>query len=81
VSRLTCKQLVELVTEYLEGALTPADTAKFEAHVSKCEGCSAYLEQMRKTIQLAGRLKEQDIEPAARNRLLTAFREWRAGAG
>ena len=77
-SRLTCRKLVELVTEYLEGALTPTDTARFEAHISKCEGCSAYLDQMRKTVQLAGRLKEQDIEPAARERLLAAFRDWRA---
>jgi anti-sigma factor RsiW len=77
-SRLTCKKLVELVTEYLEEALSPGDRERFEAHLMKCDGCGAYVDQMRKTIALAGRLHERDIEPAAREKLLAAFRDWRA---
>jgi hypothetical protein len=77
-STLTCRKLVELVTEYLEEALSPGDRERFEAHLMKCEGCSAYLDQMRKTILMAGRLHQSDIEPAAREKLLAAFRDWRA---
>lgn len=77
-SSLTCRKLVELVTEYLEGSLPPDERARFDEHLMKCDGCGAYLDQMRKTIEMAGRLQERDIEPAARERLLTAFRDWRA---
>jgi anti-sigma factor RsiW len=77
-SRLTCRKLVELVTEYLEGTLPPDDRARFEEHLVKCDGCGAYVDQMRKTIALAGRVREQDIEPEAREKLMAAFRDWRA---
>lgn len=77
-SKLTCRKLVELVTEYLEGTLSADHRARFEEHLMKCDGCGAYVDQMRKTIALAGRLQERDIEPDAREKLLTAFRDWRA---
>ena len=74
---LTCKQLVELVTDYLEGALSPADRARFDAHLAGCRGCRAHLEQMRRTIRTLGVLQEDSIAPEARERLLRAFRGWK----
>jgi len=76
-AELNCQQLVELVSDYLEGALGPADVARFEGHIAACEGCREYLAQMRLTIQALGRLPEESIPPAAREELLTAFRTWR----
>jgi predicted anti-sigma-YlaC factor YlaD len=76
---LTCMELTELVTAYLEGALAPVECARFEEHLAVCPGCSAYLDQMRKTIRLAGMLKEDDIAPEARDQLLQAFRSWKQG--
>lgn len=74
---LTCKQLVELVTDYLEGALLPEERARFDAHLAGCRGCRAYLEQMRRTIRLLGTLPEESLSDDARERLLRAFRGWR----
>jgi anti-sigma factor RsiW len=78
---LACQELVELVTAYFEGALSRRDRRRFEAHIGACDGCSAYVEQMRVTIQLTGILREEDVSPAARDELLHAFRDWRAEAG
>ncbi|HXT35696.1 MAG TPA: zf-HC2 domain-containing protein [Chloroflexota bacterium] len=75
---LTCQHLVELVTEYLEGMLVPEDRARFEAHLAICPPCDIYLEQMRRTIDLTGQLRETDIEPPARERLLDLFRQWKS---
>ena len=71
---VTCRELVELVSDYLEGALDAGDRAAFERHLGACDGCDAYLEQMRTTIALTGRLREDDLDPAVRDRLLTALR-------
>ena len=76
---LTCKELVELVTEYLEGALPPEDRDRFEQHLVLCDGCGRYLEQMRTTIAMAGELTEESIPPAAQERLLAIFRDWKRG--
>jgi anti-sigma factor RsiW len=76
VEALSCRELVELVTAYLEGALAPEDAARFEQHISGCDGCSAYLEQMRATIRLAGRLTPEAVPPEAERALLSAFRSW-----
>lgn len=76
VEQLSCQELVELVTDYFEGALSPEDEARFEAHVEPCDGCSIYLEQMRTTIQLTGTLKRHQLEPSAEAALLDAFRDW-----
>jgi anti-sigma factor RsiW len=77
--QLSCQELVELVTDYLEGALTPDDRARFEAHVRGCDGCRAYLEQMQETIRLLGRLPRETITAEAGRRLLAAFGDWKAG--
>ena len=75
---VTCQEVVELVTGYLERALPAGETALFEQHLNFCEGCVWYVEQMRGTIDAAGRLTEDDVPPAARDRLLAAFRGWSA---
>ncbi len=74
---LSCRELVELVTDYLEGALSPEDRARFDEHLRVCDGCSAYLEQFRETIRLTGTLREDSIEPAARDALLEQFKDWK----
>lgn len=74
---MNCKSLVELVTDYLEGALPEAERASLEDHLAVCEGCSAYLEQMRVTIVLTGMLTEDAIPPDGREELLGVFRAWR----
>ena len=70
---LTCQELVELVTDYCEGALTPSERERFEAHLAVCEGCAAYLEQIRTTVRLVRATGEQPPEVAG---LLRAFRDW-----
>jgi anti-sigma factor RsiW len=75
---VTCIELVELVTDYLEGSLPTDDRARFDEHVSGCEGCTMYVEQFRITIRLTGMLTEERIAPDARVALLDAFRDWRA---
>ena len=74
---MSCHELVELVTDYYEGALTRADRKRFEKHIAGCDACTAYLEQIRLTITATGKLTEDDIEPQARDALLVAFRYWR----
>jgi len=76
-TELTCQELVELVTDYLEGALSAQERARFEEHLSKCTGCRNYLAQMRLTISSLGRLSEESIAPQARDDLLGAFRNWK----
>lgn len=77
---MSCKSLVELVTEYLEGALPQAERERFERHLAGCDGCTAYLEQMRTTIRLTGALSEEQIPDEARVALLHVYRSWREGA-
>ena len=73
---MSCQELVELVTAYLENALAPEDRARFEEHFGDCEGCRVYVEQMRETIRLVGRLTPDDLSPEAERELLAAFRSW-----
>ena len=75
---LVCKELVELVTDYLEGRLSRRDRKRFERHIGMCDGCTNYLEQMRRTIAATGRLTEESIPVHARDELLATFRNWRA---
>lgn len=75
----TCQELVELVTDYLEGALPPQDAARFERHLAICPPCVSYVEQIRQTASLAGRIRAEEIPPAERERLLALFRSWREG--
>jgi anti-sigma factor RsiW len=73
---LTCREIVELVTEYLDGAMEAGRRARFEAHLAGCRGCTAYLEQFRTTITVAGRLDVDDVPEPAMAGLLSAFRHW-----
>jgi anti-sigma factor RsiW len=75
---LACQQVVELVTAYLEDALEPGDRERFEEHLVFCDGCQNYVEQMRTTVRLTGRL-EQELPPELEQQMLEAFRNWRAG--
>jgi anti-sigma factor RsiW len=68
---------VELVTDYLEGALPADERARFADHLARCQGCSNYLDQMQQTIRLTGTLTEDTLEPAARDELLKLFRDWK----
>jgi anti-sigma factor RsiW len=79
VKPLSCQEVVELATAYLEGALKRRDRKRFEKHIAVCDGCTAYLEQMRTTIRAVGRIREEDLPPAAREELVAAFRTWKAG--
>jgi anti-sigma factor RsiW len=74
---LTCKEIVELVTDYLEGSLPDEQRALFEAHLAACRGCRTYLEQMRQTIALTGRLTEEWLTPEAEQVLLNAYKDWK----
>jgi anti-sigma factor RsiW len=77
----TCRELVELVTDYLEGKLARDDRTRFEMHLCYCDGCHTYLDQIRAVKQAAGRVAESAIDPGARDALLAAFRDWKRGAG
>src|SRR5262249_58205155 len=78
-TELTCREMVELMTAYLDGALSPDDHVRFETHLSGCDGCTNYLLQMRETVRLTGRLTEEQLDPARRDELLAAFRGWSSG--
>ena len=75
--QLSCQELVELVTAYLDDALPALDRARFEVHITGCDGCAGYLEQIKVTIALTGRLVPEQLDPAAKATLLDAFRDWR----
>jgi anti-sigma factor RsiW len=74
---LDCNELVELVTAYLDGSLDLETRARFELHLRECEGCENYLQQFRVTIKTLGRIRNDQLDPRFRDRLLTAFRDWR----
>ena len=78
---LSCQELVELVTDYVEDALPATERERFESHIAGCEHCTAYLEQMRVTISLTGRLRAEEVPAASLEPLLEAFRGWRGGRG
>ena len=81
VEQLSCRELVELVTDYLEGALSEAEHTRFEEHIGICTGCRVYLEQMRETIVVLGHVPEEALSPDAERELVEAFRGWRPAAG
>jgi anti-sigma factor RsiW len=72
-NELTCRELVDLVTDYFEGALTIAERRRLEQHLATCLGCETYLEQMRQTIRATGRLREESLEPETRERAAEAI--------
>jgi anti-sigma factor RsiW len=73
---LTCHEVVEIITDYLEDALPASDRRRVEAHLEVCAGCTAYLEQMRETVRLTGMLTEEQIPEEQKQELLEAFRTW-----
>jgi anti-sigma factor RsiW len=76
---LTCRELVELVSEYLDGTLAPGERDRFEQHVILCDGCAFHLDQMRTTIAVTGSLTEDSVTPEAQESLLRVFRDWKGG--
>ena len=75
--KMTCRELVQLITDYLEGGLSRRDRRRFERHLRRCDGCPTYVEQMRDTLRLAGVLREDDLAPQVRAELLAVFRDWK----
>ena len=73
---MPCRELVEVITDYLEDRLSQVDRTRFDAHLAACEACRTYLEQFRQTIRALGRLPEESLSPEARHALLDAFRGW-----
>jgi len=78
---MSCQELVELVTDYLLGALDAGERERFDAHLEECEGCVIYVDQMRLTVRAAGALREDDVDPEARDALLGVFRDWKRSSG
>lgn len=76
---IACREMVEFITDYLEGALPRSERKRFERHLAGCDGCTAYVEQMRQTIELVGRIEPDKLTPATRDALLHTFRDWHAG--
>jgi anti-sigma factor RsiW len=76
---MNCDEFVELVTDFLEGALPEADEARFVEHLTACDGCETYLGQFRQTIGTLGTLPAESISGEARDKLLAAFRGFRRG--
>jgi len=76
---LTCKELVELVTDFLDGSLSRRDRRRFEKHIAACVNCSEYVAQFRETIRLTGTLREQDLSREAAGELLSIFAAWKRG--
>ena len=75
---MTCQELVELVTDYLENALPETQRERFDEHLAVCPGCADYVEQMRLTIRAVGHLEEDSLAPSVRDTLLNVFRDWKA---
>ncbi len=77
--KITCKEVTEAVTEYLEGSLTLKDRVRFQMHLGMCVGCRNYLKQMKYTIQTLGKLPSEPIPPEVKDELVRRFRNWEKG--
>ena len=77
---LSCQQVVELVTDYLENALLPELHERLEAHVAECPGCENYIEQMQQTINVLRQIARESAFPATKQELLQLFRDWKKGS-
>jgi anti-sigma factor RsiW len=75
---MTCQEVVELVTDYFEGVLRTEQADLFEQHINFCEGCDWYVDEMRTTVASVGKITEEEIPDETREKLLTAFRDWKA---
>jgi anti-sigma factor RsiW len=78
---LTCQQVVELVSDYLEGALDPADRTRLEAHLALCDPCVEYVGQIRATVALAARVEPDPADGSTRDRLVELYRSWQEPPG
>lgn len=78
---MTCNDLVELVTDYLEMRLPPADLERFEAHLEECDACVTYIEQIRESVAVVGTLSEETLPDGAADALLAEFRDWKLARG
>src|SRR5262249_54349303 len=76
---LSCAELVELISDYVDGALPPHDRARVDEHLALCRGCRLYVDQLRATIELTGRLRCEDVPVETATALLAAFRDWKTG--
>jgi anti-sigma factor RsiW len=76
---ITCREVVELVNDYLEGELHPDEVSLFEQHLNFCDGCVVYVDQLRMTIAALGTVAEVDVPPETREQLMSAFRDWKRG--
>lgn len=74
---LTCHEVIELLSDYIEGVLTNDDRRRVDEHLALCDGCTTYLEQMRETIRLSGMVSEDQVPDPEKAALLDAFRDWR----
>ena len=77
-SELVCREAVELVTDYLEGALGAPERARLEAHLAACPHCAEYLAQMRRTLDVLGRLDPEALEPEVRDEMVALYRRWQS---
>ena len=75
---LVCRDAVELVTDYLEGALSTTDRARLETHLAACPHCSEYLAQMRRTLDLLGRIEPETLDPQVQDELVALYRRWQS---
>jgi anti-sigma factor RsiW len=75
---LSCQDVVEVVTDYLDKALPPEEAALFEQHINSCEGCVFYVQQIKKTAEVLEEVREEHISPEAKHRLMRTFLDWRA---
>jgi len=78
---MTCHELVDLITEYTEQALDPAERAMFEAHLARCTGCQQHFHQIEATCKTLRRLGQVDVSPGTHAQLVGIYREWRQQAG
>ena len=76
---ITCKELTEVLTDYIEGVMPLEDRARFEAHLAICDGCATYVDHMRQVIATVHELRPHDVEATAPDALLEAFRAWKRG--
>jgi anti-sigma factor RsiW len=74
---ISCQEVVELVSDYLDEALAADEAALFEQHLNFCEGCVWYVDQLRTTVATLGQIREEDLPAPTRERLMTAFRDWK----
>jgi anti-sigma factor RsiW len=77
---MLCRDVVEMITDYLEGALSADERERLERHIASCPGCEGYLDHFRTTIELSGRLRVVDVEPQSMDSLVGVFRAWRQGS-